>query len=500
MMLDQSIRGAVPEGDAETACYDLVVVGAGIAGLNALYAAVQYLPKNALVLLIDQKAGAGGMWNTAYDYVRLHQPHPMFTVGDMKWAWNKPRDYLAKRDEVRDHLASSVQAVAKRVDLSTRFGHTVVSCEEVETSRGIRARVVFHPNGQPEQTFTVEAARAIYASALNYRLAKPLSLSSQNVISIIPQDLLATLAAYPNAPVCVVGGGKAGMDSVLAVLGADPGRKVSLINGRGTNFLNRTKYIPTGMRRWTSGELISRLFRDIALVFDGDNEDHTIQHFRTQHSTDPKSTNCVFLYGLQSEEEKARVTKGLAKTHCDYLVYVTDTESGVTMTLRSGATETVEAGTIVVNCTGSFFRGDDLEERQTVLSPKGAVLRVVARDGFHFLTSVSGFFATHLLYRDALRGRGFYTLDHDGLFRQNRNAWIGASAAQAYMNQVIAVQTLPMTLLDRCGLDLDRWYPLPRRLRGLLQMKSGAERDIAHCRKVLDRVAERFEVHCGPVV
>jgi hypothetical protein len=52
------------------------------------------------------------MWNTAYDYVRLHQPHPMFTVGDMKWAWNKPRDYLAKRDEVRDHLASSVQAVA----------------------------------------------------------------------------------------------------------------------------------------------------------------------------------------------------------------------------------------------------------------------------------------------------------------------------------------------------------------------------------------------------
>jgi hypothetical protein len=31
-------------------------------------------------------------------------------------------------------------------------------------------------------------------------------------------------------------------------------------------------------------------------------------------------------------------------------------------------------------------------------------------------------------------------------------------------------------------------------------MKSSAERDIAHCRKVLDRAAERFEVHCGPVV
>jgi len=233
--------------------------------------------------------------------------------------------------------------------------------------------------------------------------------------------------------------------------------------------------------------------------FGGDNEEDTIQHFRAQHATEPESTHGVFLDRLQSEEESARVKQGLAKAHHDNLADVADTASGVTVTFRSGATQTVEAGTIFVNCTGSFFRGGDLEERQPVVSPNGAVLRIVVRDGFHFLTSVSGFFATHLLYRDALRGRGFYTLDHEGLFRENRNAWIGASAAQAYMNQVIAVQTLPMTLLDRCGLDLDRWYPLPRRLGGLLQMKSSAERDIAHCRKVLDRVAERFEVHCRPV-
>lgn len=498
-MLDQSNGEPGRQSDAETAYYDLAVVGAGIAGLNALYAAVQYLPKNARVLLIDQKAGAGGMWITAYDYVRLHQPHPMFTVGDLKWAWNKPRDYLAKRDEVRDHLASSVQAVAKAVDLSTLFGHTVAACEEVETNQGARARLAVHSNGHPEQAFTIEAARAIYASGVNYRLAEPLTLSSDKVVSIIPQDLLPTLTAHPDAPVCVVGGGKTGMDSVLAVLGADPKRKVSLINGRGTNFFNRTKCIPTGMKRWTSGSLVSRVIRDIALSFDGDNEDHTIQHFRTQYSTEPKSTNGVYLYGIQSEEEHARVTQGLAKTHFDYLVDVTDIASSVTMTFRSGAKETVEAGTIFVNCTGSFFRGNDLEEPQTVLSPKGAVLRIVGRDTFHFLTSVAGFFATHLLYRDALRGRGFYTLDSEGLFRKNRNAWIGATTAQGYMNQVIAVQTLPMMLLDRCGLDLDRWYPLPRRLRGLLQMKSSAERDIAHCRRVLDRVAERFEVHCGPL-
>lgn len=101
---------------------DLAVVGAGVAGLNALYAAAQYLPKSARVLLIDQKDGPAGMWNIAYDYVRLHQPYSMFTVGDLKWASRMPRDYRPGRDEVLDHLASSIDAVRKTVSLSTRVG------------------------------------------------------------------------------------------------------------------------------------------------------------------------------------------------------------------------------------------------------------------------------------------------------------------------------------------------------------------------------------------
>jgi thioredoxin reductase len=498
-MLDQNMNDAVRNSGSDTATYDLVVVGAGVAGLNALYAASQYLPKTAKVLLIDQKDRAGGMWNTAYEYVRLHQPHPMFTVGDMTWNWKKPRDYLAKRDEVRDHLARAIGAVSEMVDLTSQFGQTVVSCKEVQTDNGYRAQVKFHPNGAPEQVTTIEAERAIYASGLNYRVAKPLELSSKYVVSIIPQDLMKTLAAHPDAPVCVVGGGKTGMDTILAVLAADPARKVSLVNGRGTNFFNRTKYIPTGVRRWTSGQLVSRLFRDLALNFDGDNEDHTITHFRTHYSTDPNGDNGVFLYGLQSEAENARVAEGLAKTHADYLVDVSDTASGVALKLRSGATEPMEDGTIVVNCTGSFFRENKPGEAHPCLSPNGTVLQINARDGFHFLTSVAAFFSTHLLFRDALKGNGFYTMDHEAVFRQNRNAWIGASGTQAYLNQVIAVRTLPMTLLDRCGLDLDRWYPMPRRLFGLFQMKASATSDIAHCRKVLDRVAERFGVHCAPL-
>ncbi len=499
MLGDTSIR-AVEESERVAGTYDLVVVGAGVAGLNALYAAIEYLPRGAKVLLIDQKQAAGGMWNTAYDYVRLHQPHPMFTVGDMKWNWKKPRDYLAKRDEVREHLASAIGRVSQTVDLEISFGWSAMTFDEVHTDCGYRARVTYCPNGSPEQLRSVEALRAIYASGLNYRVAEPLTLSSGNVISIIPQDLRKTLAANPDAPVYVIGGGKTGMDTILATLTEAPGRKVSLINGRGTNFLNRTRYIPTGFKRWISGELVSRLFRDLAYNFDGDNEDHTIAHFRRHHSTDPNSPNGVFLYGLQSEDEHIRIAEGLNRIYTDYLVDVTDdSPDEPSMKLRGGTIEPVERGSVFVNCTGSFFRASDMAERLPCVSPYGTIVSITPRDGFHFLTSAAGFFVTHLLYREELIGKGFYTLDHEALFRQNRNAWVGASAAQAYMNQVIALQTLPMALLDRCGLDLDRWYPLPRRLVGLIRMKSSANRDIAHCRASLDRIADRFGVHCAPL-
>jgi hypothetical protein len=454
-MIQQNSFGSV-DNKAISVPFDLVVIGAGIGGLNALYAATQYLSKGAKVLLIDQKQAAGGMWNLAYDYVRLHQPHAMFTVGDMKWNWTKPPTYLAKRDEVRDHLAATLGAVAKAVDLETRFGHTATGCEEVQTDHGFRARITFHPNGKVGQTRTVEAVRAIYASGLNYQEAKPLLLSSDDVLSVIPQTIRKALADNPTAPVYVVGGGKTGMDTVLAMLAEDPRRRISLINGQGTNFLNRAKYFPTGLKRWVSGKLVSGLFRDLALTFDGTNESELLAHIRRHQAVDPDTSNGVFLYGLLSADEHARITAGVSRTYPGYLVDVANTAAGPQMEMRDGTKETVATGSIFVNCTGSFFRTSDLAEQRLCVSPHGTVASLTMRDGFHFLTSVAAFSLTHLLYRETLKGKGFYTLDHEALFRQNRNAWVGASAAQAYMNEVLAVQNLPLTLLKHCGLDLNR--------------------------------------------
>lgn len=215
--------------------------------------------------------------------------------------------------------------------------------------------------------------------------------------------------------------------------------------------------------------------------------------------TDPHADNELFLYGFQSEDELSRIKSGLDETHTGYLEDVVDTPVGLHLVMRDGARKPISGGAIVVNCTGSFFRSGFMSDPRPILSPKETVLSLTPREAFHFLTSVGGFIATHLFFRGQLRNRGFYTADLEELFAKDRQACTGASAVLAYLNQVIALQTLPMSVLNRCGLDMDRWYPFPRRLAALLEIKMHAHPDIAHCRKTLNRLADRFDIHAKPI-
>ena len=45
---------------------DVCIIGAGISGLNALFCACQYLPKNSKIILLDSKQSYGGMWLHTY--------------------------------------------------------------------------------------------------------------------------------------------------------------------------------------------------------------------------------------------------------------------------------------------------------------------------------------------------------------------------------------------------------------------------------------------------
>jgi cation diffusion facilitator CzcD-associated flavoprotein CzcO len=109
---------------------EVCIVGAGIAGLNALFVASQYLSRDQRVILVDRRERVGGMWVDTYPYVRLHQPHPMFTAGNIEWTLGRDRSYLATKGEVLDHFQHCLNVIKQRVRVDEFFGWEVESHDE----------------------------------------------------------------------------------------------------------------------------------------------------------------------------------------------------------------------------------------------------------------------------------------------------------------------------------------------------------------------------------
>ena len=109
--------------DSQPQPVSLVIVGAGMSGLNALTVARKYLPAPAHEIVIaDERADFGGHWNDAYDFVRLHQPYRNYTSFDEDWALKRPPTYLATRDEVLHHFRD----VGRRGKPCTLFDHRYI--------------------------------------------------------------------------------------------------------------------------------------------------------------------------------------------------------------------------------------------------------------------------------------------------------------------------------------------------------------------------------------
>jgi len=190
--------------------YDLCVIGAGIAGLNALFVAKQYLKPSARVALIDRNEQAGGMWNSTYDYVRLHQPYSMFTAGNIPWEISKPQEYLATGNEVLRHLRSCLETISKDLQVDTFWRSEVTHIAEIETEEGNLGSVSLCSLCSDAAQHHLRANRVILAKGLDVPTLAPLELSSGSVKSCSPQ----TMSNHLNStdPVYIIGGGNTGMD------------------------------------------------------------------------------------------------------------------------------------------------------------------------------------------------------------------------------------------------------------------------------------------------
>ncbi|BBH16441.1 hypothetical protein Back2_07280 [Nocardioides baekrokdamisoli] len=475
--------------DAETSVIvDLCVIGAGVCGVNALWVASQYLKPGARVALVDRRDEVGGMWIDTYDYVRLHQPHPFFTAGNEKWTIDKPPEHLADKAEVIGHLQHCVEEVRKRVTLVDVMGREAVAIEEIDSIVRVSCR------NTAGDTLTVVADQVIDASGLDIETNPPLALSSTRVRSVSPDecDVRTGEIAADNAPVWIIGSGKTAIDTAHTLIAHFPGREVNIVAGTGTVFANRDLMYPKGLSRWWSGTRPNAILTGLADRFDGTNEAEVVDWFRSTYATQPIDGGKHFLLGILSEGESDRVRAGLSRVVMGHLTDIVDEGEDVTMLTRTGDRVAIEPGSWVINCTGYFKKHEQLQEAPYI-SASGRVLSVGTSAMFGF-SSFGGYFLTHLLFLGKLSTAPLLQADGNEMIGRSKVAATMAAVTLAQYNLLVTFEHVPLHVFEDCGLDFDKWYPLPRRMVGQLKFLAGRKRRLAHYRKSLETLAERFDL------
>jgi hypothetical protein len=301
-----------------------------------------------------------------------------------------------------------------------------------------------------------------------------------------------------NSPVWVVGGGKTGMDTAHALVTAYPGREVNLLAGSGTLFYSRDKGFPTGRQRWRAGSPGSVVYSQWARQFDGTNEAEAMAWFRSRLGVwlTPQSENCYL--GILSEAEKETVRGGLREVVMDYFVDCVDADGAIKLILRTGATRDLAPDSWIVNCTG-YLRPRD-KPYEPYLSKAGNVLSIQARSAFGYLPAYSAYFLSHLFFSGKLATVPLYEVDLDALrATASREAYTCTLISHLAYNMSQIPGNAPMKVIAGNGTDYDRWFPLPRRLKGQVQVLAGLRKSKSHYRRTLDTVRERFDVRCGPL-
>ena len=474
--------------------FDLCIVGAGVVGLNALFVASRFLPNTAQVLILDKHQQAGGMWNDAYSYVRLHQPYQLFTAGDIPWTLGRERSYLATGPEVAAHLRHCLDVISERFEVDARWGWEYLSHSEDGATVEVSAR------GRDGEVHTFAVDRFIDARGFDVEPIEPLTLTSHQVRSIAPHELAGSglLSDEHQDPVWVIGSGKTAMDTIGALAKSNPARPIGMVAGTGTYFFKRDLVNPTGLKRWVGGVRYNSIFVGAAKRFDGTNAAEVREWCRAKCGIsplqDPAPTHAFPT--LLSEQEMRTVAAGVSDVLRDHLADVVDDVSGPRMVLRSGAQHPIPSGAWVINCTG--YLGPRTVDHIPYVSPSGKTMSINSTS-MTMIHPVAAHFLSYLFFLDRLVDAPLYELDFHGLRRNAPGDLLPAASAVMMYNLSLISERVPMRAFQDYRFDFDRWYPPPRQLTGMLQFMSTHKRNRQHQRQALDTWSRQANVRCGPL-
>ena len=475
---------------------DLCVIGAGVAGLNALAVAREYLPKSARVIVVDRRAREGGMWVDTYDYVRLHQPHRMFTAGDLPWKVARQPAYLADKPEVLAHLSDCLTECRESYQLEEFFGFEFLSLEELEVEGQWRAKLTLK-NQTTGELREVLTDRCVKAYGFRVPMNPPLTLQARHVHSISPHGdaLFGDKFASSTAPCFIVGGGKTAMDTAITIINKYPNKQVSMLVGRGTVFLNRDKTFHKGVKRWFGGETTRKGFLNLGLRYNGDNDQEVMDYFKKHMGIYLDDSYENYFFGILSEQENELLKSGLHAVYKEYLEDITDDDGQALMHYRSGGNMSIPKDSWIINCTGYIARQE--YDYEPYVSAHATTISIQPSSGIHFLSTFGAYFLTHLLFLDKLPKLQLYELDYQSLMRKNKAGFALVGISHTLYNILVMLEEVPTSVFTRCGLDFDNWFPFYRRLLGGIDLRRHNLDYRLVFKHALDRVREKYQIRCG---
>ncbi|MCG5431330.1 NAD(P)-binding protein [Mycobacterium sp. MYCO198283] len=218
---------------------DYLVIGAGAVGMAFLDTLVT--ESEATVVVVDRGDQPGGHWNTAYPFVRLHQPSAYYGVNSLR---------LDSGRIDTDGLNAGMYELATANEIRAYF-------DRVMRALIATGRVSYFPMSEYDgdgrfttlagEQYTVDVARRVvdttYSNVVVPSMRPPAWSVAPRVTCVAVNLLPATARGHDRY--VIVGGGKTGMDALLWLLrhGISPDR-ITWIVARDAWLLDRANVQP----------------------------------------------------------------------------------------------------------------------------------------------------------------------------------------------------------------------------------------------------------------
>jgi cation diffusion facilitator CzcD-associated flavoprotein CzcO len=101
-------------------CFDVLIMGAGLSGIDAAYHLQRHCPKKSYIIL-EQRQRVGGTWDL-FRYPGVRSDSDMMTMGYAFRPWTSPKS-IAPGDDIRNYIADTARD--EGIDRHIRFRHRI---------------------------------------------------------------------------------------------------------------------------------------------------------------------------------------------------------------------------------------------------------------------------------------------------------------------------------------------------------------------------------------